>query len=265
MRLGVVLSEPWAADAARAQELGFELGLIDERHTPAPLVLAAFLAPATDALRIVATVTAGAHPLTIAEEAAVADLALGGRLVLGVRSGDEALLAETLDVLNHAFAARPFRHEGQRWRVPANLPEHEHAETLVRVTPAPAQLELPIWVSGSAAPAVARSHGVSLVVDAGGAAPGPAAARLRRPALRTVDASADHFDPAALVEDLRRDQLAWGLDVAILELPTTLTPERRAAILLTIATDVRPALQLASLPDGLTRYWADSASAPDIG
>ena len=153
---------------------------------------------------------AGPHPVALAEEAAVADLATGGRLVLVVGGDDEALLAETVDLLFLSLAARPFSHDGPRWRVPARLPEHDHVEERVRVTPAPAQLELPVWVSGRAGRAVAVSRGIPFVDTDGD---GIASGRIR-PALRVVPG-----DPDALVEALRAERDAWGLDTVVFELP----------------------------------------------
>ncbi len=117
----------------RAEELGFDLAWIEEARALAPLVVAAALAPRTSGIRIAASVGAGPNPVTLAEEAAVADLALGGRLVLAVGSGDEELLQETVELLYHAFAARPFTHAGPRWRAPARLAEHERAEEELRL------------------------------------------------------------------------------------------------------------------------------------
>ena len=182
MRFGVVLREPLGESAAEAEALGFDLAWIDERVTPAPLVAAGWLAPRTRGIRIVASIAAGAHPVALAEEAAVADLATGGRLVLCIGSDDEALLGETVEVLIAALSARPFAHDGARWRVPARLPEHEHLEERVRVTPAPAQLELPLWVTGAAGRAVSAAHGVPFVA---GEEAGPATGRVR-PALRPL-------------------------------------------------------------------------------
>jgi alkanesulfonate monooxygenase SsuD/methylene tetrahydromethanopterin reductase-like flavin-dependent oxidoreductase (luciferase family) len=237
VRLGLVLQPPWADDAALAEELGFDLVWIEE---DAALVVAAALAPVTSGIRVVASVAAGPNPVVIAEEAAVADLALNGRLVLAVHGDDEALLHETVELLFHAFAARPFRHEGERWRAPARLPEHEHAEARMRVTPPPAQLEPTIWLHGDAAPAVARESGLAFV-GGGAREPGLATQRQRRPAFFT--------EPD--VDTLLRAQSEWGMDIAILRLPA----DERERTLRTIARDVRPRLQIDRLPAGVEQHW----------
>ena len=257
MRLGVALREPWLEDARLAEALGFDLVWVDERTAQAPLAIAAAAGAVTSGVRLVAAVDAGVHPVTLAEETAVADLATQGRIVLAVRSDDEALLGETVDVLFRAFAARPFRHEGSRWRVPAGLPEHEQREERVRVTPPPAQLEPTIWLAGTAAPTVAATRGLGFVApedpDQAWAEAertlGPAAWRLRRVAVRKVPVP---LDENALVAALLAERDSWGLDVCVLSLPPG---GDRAEALDTIARRVRPRVQLDRLPPGLEQYW----------
>jgi alkanesulfonate monooxygenase SsuD/methylene tetrahydromethanopterin reductase-like flavin-dependent oxidoreductase (luciferase family) len=273
MRLGVVLRPPWAEDAVLAEELGFDLAWLEEAQALSALVVAASLAPRTAGIRIAASVEAGIHPVALAEEAAVADLALGGRLVLAVGSDDEELLRETVELLFHAFAARPFAHAGPRWRAPAHLPEHEQAEQRMRVTPPPAQLEPVIWLCGPAAPKVAAECGLAFVagsIDARsdweeiGRALGLAARRTRRPALIAVDVDAGgSIDIPKLVDTLRTAQAEWGLDVAVLELPATLDTAARGRALRTIASAARSRLQLDALPDGLEQHWADAGLPHD--
>ncbi len=264
MRLGLVLRRPWADDLALAEELGFDLAWIAEQEAHASLVVAAGVAARTSGIRIVAEVEAGPHPVALAEEAAVADLATAGRLTLALRSDDEELLSETVEVLFQAFAARPFAHEGPRWRVPARFPEHEHAEDRVRVTPPPAQLEPSVWLAGAAGPAVARAACLSFVGDGLDRAAdwdairgelGLAAERLRRPAVVSVP---DEADAPTLVGQLLAAREEWGLDVAVLDLDAALSPEQRRAALADVARSVRPRLQLDRLPAGLDDTWRDS-------
>ena len=96
---------------------------------PSPLVVAAAVATRVPDIRLAALVDGGdRHPIQLAEEAAVVDVASGGRLILAVRpaAGHEEAYGEVLDLLRLAFAARPFRFEGTHWTVPAGLP-HERA------------------------------------------------------------------------------------------------------------------------------------------
>jgi hypothetical protein len=271
VRFGVVLRASVAEDAAEAEALGFDVGWIDASASPAPLTAAAFTAARTTGLRVVAEVECGPHPVALAEEAAVADLALAGRLVLALRSADAALLAETVDVIHQAHAASPFRHEGERWRVPAGLREHHDAEQRLRVTPAPAQIELPIWLAGNAAAAVAAERALSVVLDedADGRTVtaladrlGPAALRLRRPAMRLLDSA---FDPGALVTALRSEQAAWGMDVAVLRLAAELSASARSEVLAAVAHEVRPRVQLDALPGGLEADWRGRSFKQTVG
>lgn len=275
MRLGIVLRPPWDEDAAMAEQLGFDVGWCDDDEgAVAPLVLASGTGPAVQGMLIAAAVDAGVHPVSLAEEASVADLSSGGRLILCLGSDDPGLLAETIEVLFASFAARPFAHVGERWSVPAHRPEHARAEARVLVTPSPAQIELPIWLAGAAAAEVAATHAltpVSGVTDRPPAAQarwtalqarlGPAAGRLRRPALRHIETDEEgNFDAPALTESLRSEQRLWGLDLLVASFPAALAHEPRRRAMRLLATYVRPRLQLDRLPDGLETHWAARAA-----
>ena len=254
-------------DARLLEDLGFDLLWLDEeRGVGAPLVWAAAVGGLVAHLRVAAAVAlGGTHPLYVAEESAVADQALGGRLVLAVRPapGAEEHFGEAVDLVLHAHAPRPFRHDGH-WRVPARLPGNRfNLEERVRVTPAPAQLELPVWVLGE--PEVAVTLGLAFVVD-GDEAPPQSGARLRRPALLpvAVDAAGD-LDHAGLVQRLRAAERHWGLDVAVLDLPDDLAPVARARALGTIAQRVRPRVQLDRLPPGLEAHWDATLEDAPVG
>ena len=278
MRLGVTLSatadRPSLACLIRqarvAEELGIELGWIGATAGgPLALPVAAALAPQTSALRFAAEVLADAHPVTIAEEAAVADQLSNGRLVLVVRHDtDAARLGETADVLLAAAASRPFRHEGPGWTTPARLPANEDHEARLIVTPAPAQLEMPLWLSGAAAADPARRRGLTHVVVAHGEAAAAdwgrtdtelrgAAARLRRPALFDVASAPDgDFDDGALIAELLRERDTWSLDVAILRFAQALDDAAWVRALTRVAAMVRPSVQLDQVPGHLTDHWA---------
>ena len=268
MRLGVALGRGLLGEAELVEELGYSVVWLDERAAPAPLVAAAWVAQRAPSILIAAVVEAGVHPVTLAEESAVADLTTGGRLVLVLRSAEEPLLAETLEVLAMAWAGRPVRHTGARWRVPALLAEHAQAEPRLRVTPSPVQLEPALWLDGPAAPAVAATFGAAFVArgTAGNAAAlgwraveralGMAASRLRRPAVVAVAATAaGDVDVDALARQLIAAREGWGLDVAIVELPRHLDAAARERALARIAVNVRPRVQLARLPSGLDAVW----------
>jgi alkanesulfonate monooxygenase SsuD/methylene tetrahydromethanopterin reductase-like flavin-dependent oxidoreductase (luciferase family) len=243
------------------------------------LAAAAALAAVTTALRLAAAVQVGSHPLRIAEEATVADNCANGRLVLVLvdRQAREDLLAESADVLLAATAPRPFSHDGPRWKIPAHRPENDDVERRLRVTPASAQIELPIWLGGGACARVARQRGLSHVCtrqDTPAAAAevwaatdahlGMAAARLRRPAIRSLDVSPEgHFDDEGLVARLRAEREQWGMDVAIVHLPGLLDDHARERVIDAVARLVRPRVQLDALPAGLEEHWKETFAKTD--
>lgn len=251
--------------ARRVEDLGFDLvwlragaGLDD------PFAVAPFVASVTQGLRIGVEVPLGAvHPVLVAEAAAVCDLAVGGRLVLALRPapdrGDD--FASALEVVLRAHRPRPFRIEEGPWPTPANLPENRfmHDRT-IRVTPAPAQIELPTWVVD--APAVAASFGLAAVLDdptdgadhwgRRDAAEGPPAWRLSRPAVVAVSVRDGRLDPDPLVTALQAASTTWGMDTALFDLAP---PAGAGQVLEDLAHLVRPRLQQQRLPSGLLDWW----------
>ena len=161
MRIGFQLpEEQTAAWAAEADAAGVFALLV-----PAAGGLSAVLAPAvalaTRDARIVVPVALGSeHPVTLAEELAVLDALTGGRLVALVDTGDLDAEAATEDVLllRRALSGRPLRHRGARWTVPAGIAPD--VSDSVIVTPGTTQLELPVWLAGRAAPALAEATGL---------------------------------------------------------------------------------------------------------
>lgn len=280
MRFGLVIdslspAEPLAdlvRQAVAAESAGFDLVWLPQGAgaLSAPVVCAAALAAHTTGVRVAVQAEAGVNPVYLAEEAAVADLCLGGRLVFAVGATAPDLLGETVDVLLAATAARPFRHAGPRFRIPAGLPENEvNRAERVRVTPAPAALELPIWLTGPHAAEVAIARCLTFVgatTDSpeqlegawrrAAARLGPAVNRLRRVAVRDVSIDpAGTLDDDALVHRLRHDQRGWGMDVALIRLPAEATFDARVRAIGELAAQVMPRLQLDILPPGLETYW----------
>ncbi len=134
-------------DAQLAEGLGFHAVWLGEHRVwydgwcPAPLQALAHVAGKTSTIHL------GTAMYLVPQH----DPGSGGRLVLVARPAEAApeRYAESLDVIRHALAARPFRFEGAHWRVPMNLPQNVHQpEERVRVTPAPAQPRLEIWGAG---------------------------------------------------------------------------------------------------------------------
>jgi alkanesulfonate monooxygenase SsuD/methylene tetrahydromethanopterin reductase-like flavin-dependent oxidoreductase (luciferase family) len=243
-----------AAEAARAAGLDGVL-VAESDALPAPLAAAAALAGRVPDVLVAAEIGLGdRHPLEVAEEAVVTDLALGGRLVLVVHPavGCADRFAEALDVLRHAFVPRPFRFAGEHWRVPANLPQNVWLpEEQVRASPAPPRVRLELWTSGPAGRPAALERGLGHLAAAGDdpaalaagwdAAASPAtlgAPRAQRAAWEGA---------GALVARLRAGREAFGQDWAVVGAPAGAAAE--------LGSLVRPRVQLHDLPPGLEEFW----------
>jgi len=168
MRLGLALT---AGDegpgAALAEAHGLFGVLVDGPAAGAEAVAAAGAAAATEAVRIAVRLRLGhEHPVTLAEEIAVLDNAANGRIVVVADVGrlDAAEAAEDVTLLQRCWAARPVRHEGTRWRVPAGIDGHDAPE-VVEVTPKPAQVAVPVWLAGAAAAAASERLGLPVLAD----------------------------------------------------------------------------------------------------
>jgi alkanesulfonate monooxygenase SsuD/methylene tetrahydromethanopterin reductase-like flavin-dependent oxidoreductase (luciferase family) len=265
MKLGVVVPAGTPSDlvalACAVEEAGLDLLWLRLPAWPVPLLAASALAGRTSTLRIVAEVPLGdVHPLHVAEDVVVADLALGGRLGLAVRpasSVEDEVFAEAVALLLHALAPAPFRFMGRRWRVPANLAANTvGVEERLRVTPATAQLELPVWVAG--APTVARDLGLAAVAQPDDRGSARAPVGRRRPALRAAVVGDAGLDVEATTELLRADQRDWGLDVAALDLGLDHGEPLHTAVR-DLGARVWPRLQIDRLPPGLTAHWDNLA------
>ena len=217
-----------AGEAVRAAGLDGVL-LATSPELPALLVAAAALAARVPSIRIAAEVEVGeAHPVEVAEEAAVVDVASGGRLILvaapapGARSAPSEPRPDP-----HGPGTAPFRFEGPTWRVPAELPQNVHnVEERARVTPSPVQPRLEVWGSGAAREA-ALARGLGVLAGAGddpaalGAAWEAAAAALGPAAIGAARARREPYDgdPAALVARLRAGRAAFGQSWAVVAAP----------------------------------------------
>lgn len=131
----------------------------DDGYLPSPLILAAGLAARTKQMTIMmsAMVVPLHDPIRLAEDLAVLDQLSNGRALLVAAGGyvaseyamfDKdmakrgARVAEIIEILRKAWTAQPFEYEGRT----------------VRVTPAPVQPSIPIWMGGSV-PAAAKRAG----------------------------------------------------------------------------------------------------------
>jgi alkanesulfonate monooxygenase SsuD/methylene tetrahydromethanopterin reductase-like flavin-dependent oxidoreductase (luciferase family) len=231
---------------------------------PAPLISAAALAGAVAHILIAVEVPIGdRHPLELAEEAAVVDLASGGRLVLVVRPAidAEAAFEEALDFLRTAFAASPFRWAGERWRSPANLPQNIHnPERRTRMMPPPLQPRLELWTgAGQGHTATARGIGHVAGADADTQELGRlwTAAADNPAALGAPRARDEHWEGGRqLVAALRAGREAFGQDWAVVCAPASAAAE--------IGRYVRPRVQLDELPPGLQDHWDTNSWPPGV-
>lgn len=276
MRIGVILEprddrsfESLRDLVVQAESIGLDLCWIRAPSSDGSwsmTALGAALGAVTEQVRLAVQLPLGDHPVELAEELIVADLAVGGR-ILGILDPEglaSAVVDESLEVLLASLAPRSFTHRGARWSVPRS------EDGSVRVTPGPAQFELPIHLLGCGWADVAGRFGVAPVMGSDDAPPaavhawstlakmdGGAKHRWRRMAVRDW---ADSMDTHDLIGHLRLEQAAWGMDTAVIDLSDR-SPEAQSAAIEEIGRSVRPSLQLDTIPVALAQLW-DRARHP---
>ncbi|MFD1715849.1 LLM class flavin-dependent oxidoreductase [Amnibacterium flavum] len=168
MRIGLALADGDGVEtAAEADRLGIPAVLVPPGPLGAGIALASAIAAVTRDTRIVVTVLLGVeHPVTLAEEISVVDHISSGRVVALVDPGGLKLeeAEEDLALLRASWSGRWVRHRGARWTVPAGI-HGENSPESVAVTPLPAQLQMPVWLSGALGPALALGRGLPYFVD----------------------------------------------------------------------------------------------------
>jgi len=168
MRLGLVLAEGHEKELARLAEEHGLFGVLAGSGDPLTAVNAAvYASTATEFARIIVRVSLGLeHPVLIAEELAVLDNVNNGRTVVlaDTEELDEEAAEDEIAVLREALAGRPVQHDGPVWKVPAGLPANVTAPKSISVTPKPAQIEVPFWITGRAGVAIsARDRSLALL------------------------------------------------------------------------------------------------------
>ena len=170
MRIGLVLAEGQEASQARLAEAHGLFGVVAGLGDPLTAVNAAIYAStATEFVRVVTRVRLGLeHPVTIAEELSILDNVNNGRTIVLADTGEltPEFAADEIAVLREALSSRPIQHEGPAWKVPAGLPANATAPASISVTPKPAQLEVPFWVTGVAAEEVGAAGGLPVLARA---------------------------------------------------------------------------------------------------
>lgn len=169
MRLGIVLDPATGLErAVEADELGLAFVVVPGGALGEGIALAAAVAARTRDTRIVVHTPLGTeHPTTIAEELSVVDHVSGGRVVALLDTCDLSVeaAAEDVGLLRQAWSGRWVTHSGPRWTVPARI-HGDDSPHAVSVTPWPAQLELPVWLTGEAAADLGASERLPVLVDA---------------------------------------------------------------------------------------------------
>lgn len=167
MRLGLSLHERREAEMAGLAEAHGLFGVLAGSGNPLTTITAAvYASTATKFVRVVTRVQLGlVHPVTMAEELAVLDNVNNGRTIVLADTGDldPGAAADEIAVLREALSSRPIQHDGPTWKVPAGLPANTTAPKSISVTPKPAQLEIPFWLTGSAARKVYEASGLSVL------------------------------------------------------------------------------------------------------
>jgi len=167
LRLGLALAEFREAEMARLAEAHGLFGVLAGSGNPLTAINAAtYASTATEFVRVVTHMRLGlVHPVTMAEELSVLDNVNNGRTIVLADTGklDSASAADEIAVLREALSSRPIQHEGPSWKVPAGLPANTTAPPSISVTPKPAQLEIPFWLTGPAANEVHDANGLQVL------------------------------------------------------------------------------------------------------
>lgn len=157
-----MLAERREAEMARLAESHGLFGVLAGSSNPLTAITSAvYASTATEFVRVVTHVRLGVvHPVTMAEELSVLDNVNNGRTIVLADTGklDSVPAADEIAVLREALSSRPIQHDGPSWKVPAGLPANTTAPKSISVTPKPAQLEVPFWLTG---PAANEVHGAS--------------------------------------------------------------------------------------------------------
>lgn len=157
--------------AVLAEELGFDSIWVAEQHfsperqCPSPFLIGTAIALRTQRIKVgVYTTMTFAHPIRLAEDAAVLDILSGGRLILcagtGYRKeefaaygaaaeGKRSRIRESLEILRLAWADEPFVYRGKHFTIPAVPPDDTAGEEYppLSVFPKPMQCPIPIWMA----------------------------------------------------------------------------------------------------------------------
>jgi alkanesulfonate monooxygenase SsuD/methylene tetrahydromethanopterin reductase-like flavin-dependent oxidoreductase (luciferase family) len=259
VRLALVLPEAREAELARLAEEHGLFGVLAGTGNPlTAITAAAYASTATEFARIAVRVTLGLeHPVLIAEELAVLDNVNNGRTIVVADTGhlDEAAAEDEVAVLRESLASRPIQHAGPVWKVPAGLPANPQAPSAIAVTPKPPQLEVPFWVTGGAATAVAERQQIPVFATALDQAGGGGLVQPARDAI-TGDVARD-----------RERVSSWaraGFTHLFIDLPDAPVDE----VMITVSRHLAPEVAMPHFPRVMSQSkiplkWPDSARRID--
>ena len=168
------------AVAEQAGAASFDSVWVSERRSSGAggALAAATMVAQWTPVRVGAVVDIGAyHPLHLAEDIAVADVATSGRLevVLRPASDDPDVIKEHLHVLSAALAGAHIQWEGLHLRIPARLADNGFVPQRLAVNPPPMQPAVPVWFldddAALAAQASRLGYGTAAAFQAGMSAP----------------------------------------------------------------------------------------------
>lgn len=165
-----------------AEELGFETFWCTEHHfllyggpVPNPAIMMASVAARTSKIRVGSSISVLPlhHPLQVAEDYAMVDVASGGRLEFGIGMGNTPVdfehyqipreqsrkrFEESAEVVLKAWSQDTFSHQGELWQMDS-----------VSLYPRPVQRpHPPLWVAGGSVESLgwAGRHGASIMTVA---------------------------------------------------------------------------------------------------
>jgi len=138
------------AAAEQAAAASFDSVWVAERRSSGAggALAAATMVAQWTPVRVGAVVEIGAyHPLHLAEDIAVADVATAGRLEVVLRPAhdDPDVIKEHLHVLSAALAGAHIQWEGLHLRIPARLADNGFVPQRLAINPPPMQPAVPAW------------------------------------------------------------------------------------------------------------------------
>lgn len=156
-----VLAEWWGFDSVWVDERNFT----DDSFNSSSSVIAAAVAQRTEFVRVGMMPLMGlVNAMYLAEEAACIDNISDGRVIFAGQvpsdrvahgwGGDSSAgrMIDDVEVLRKSWGPNPFSHHSDFHTIPGEIEAHTvaHGMHMISVQPKPAQLDMPLWISGGA-------------------------------------------------------------------------------------------------------------------